>query len=106
MATATPTGWRSTLHGYPLPSPGAIPFATLKSTDAANIVALAAECAALGVPALDTLADYEKCLEQRHVCFAEDVLRFEAPRGEGLLPIVRPMPALDDSFCPSPFSNP
>jgi hypothetical protein len=85
---------------------GAIPFATLKSTDAANIVALAAECAALGVPALDTLADYEKCLERRHVCFAEDVLRFEVPRGEGLLPIVSPMPALDDSFCPSPFSNP
>ncbi len=53
------------------------------------------------MPALDTLADYEECVGRRQVCVAEGLLRVEAPRGEGLLPLVSPMPALDDSSCAS-----
>jgi hypothetical protein len=81
-----------------------ISFDTLKTADGANIQALATECATLGVPALNTLADYETCLVRHHECLTEDLLRFESPFAEGLLGLVNPgPPPLTDVFCPQPF---
>jgi hypothetical protein len=57
-----------------------IGYASLRAARAANLDALASACAAVAVPALDTLADYEQCLVRAETCRLEDVLRLQAPR--------------------------
>ena len=75
-----------------------IAYASLRTTNAANLAALATECAAHGVANLDTLAQYETCLFRQHECRVEDLLRFEAPRAAELLQAVGH--ELRSGFCP------
>jgi len=70
----------------------------LSLAEGANFAALAPTCAAFGVPSLDALDDYEQCLFQQHECLVEQLLRFEAPRAEGLLGLVGR--ELQSPFCP------
>jgi hypothetical protein len=53
-----------------------------------DLDAVTADCAALDVAALGTLADYEECLFRQHECLVEDLLAFEAPRAAELLDLV------------------
>ncbi len=55
-------------------------FAILAAEAGANVGALRPTCAALGVPDLASLADYERCLARHHACAVDDLLRFQAPR--------------------------
>ncbi|MEO7436056.1 MAG: hypothetical protein ABI080_11290, partial [Candidatus Binatia bacterium] len=50
-----------------------------------GFAALSGECAALGVPALDSLANVTTCLEHRHTCRIQQMLETEMPRIEELL---------------------
>jgi hypothetical protein len=65
-----------------------IAYASLRAARAANLDALAGACAAVGVPALDTLADYQQCLLRAEACRVEGVLRVQAPRIAELLGVV------------------
>jgi hypothetical protein len=63
----------------------AVAFSTLEADTGLNLTALAGACAALGVPTLASISDYETCVLRQHVCQAESLLRFEAPRAPDLL---------------------
>ncbi len=60
---------------------GALDFALLRSEIGLHLGATAG-CAAHGVPALDALADYVRCLAGRHTCATDEMVRFEAPRAD------------------------
>ncbi|HEY2389122.1 MAG TPA: hypothetical protein VGK30_19385 [Candidatus Binatia bacterium] len=79
----------------------AINFDALRAATGANLVALAEECAGLGVPAINSIADYETCLIRQHTCNGEDLTRFEVPRAEELLGAITPPATLHSPFCPS-----
>jgi hypothetical protein len=65
-----------------------IPYATLRAARAANLDALADACRAVGVPELDTLADYQQCVLRADACRVEGVLRVQAPRVAELMGVV------------------
>ena len=65
-----------------------IAYATLRAARAANLDALAAGCAAVGVPALESLADYQQCVLRADSCRTDDVLAVQAPRIAELLAVV------------------
>jgi hypothetical protein len=65
-----------------------IAYATLRAARAANLDALAGACAAVGVPALDTLADYQQCVLRADACRVEGILRVQAPRVAELMGVV------------------
>jgi hypothetical protein len=81
-----------------------ISFAVLRASNAANLEALADECAAHGVASLAALDDYGECLRRHHTCRSEEMLRFAAPRAEELLRLIGR--TLHSSFCPSPSPAP
>ncbi len=96
-----------------------VPFATIADAAGLNLDALATECAAFGVPALTTIADYETCVVAQHSCHAEELLRFQAPRAAALLasagqgfstscptPTATPGPTATDTVTPSPTDSP
>lgn len=60
---------------------GALDFALVRSEIGLHLGATA-ECAAYGVPALDSLDDYVRCLAGRHACAIDEIVRFEAPRAD------------------------
>ena len=62
-----------------------IAYATLRAASAANLDALADACAAVGVPTLTTLADYQQCVLRADACRVEGVLTVQAPRVAELL---------------------
>jgi hypothetical protein len=73
-------------------------FVALTGAAGANVDALGAECATLGVDAVTTLDDYATCLLRRHTCASEALLRFEAPRTATLFPTVGHTSS--SAFCP------
>jgi hypothetical protein len=79
----------------------AINFDALRAPTGANLDALAAECAAFGVPAINSIADYETCLIRQHSCRGEELTRFEVPRAEEMLGLITPPATLHSAFCPS-----
>jgi len=79
----------------------AINFDALRAPTGANLDALAPECATFGVPAINSIADYETCLIRQHICHGEELTRFEVPRAEELLGLITPPAALHSAFCPS-----
>jgi hypothetical protein len=81
---------------------GAINFDALRAPTGANLDALAAQCAAFGVPALNSIADYDTCLLRQHTCSGEELARFEIARVEELLGLISPPVALHSPFCPTP----
>lgn len=77
-----------------------IAYATLRAARAANLDALAAACAAVGVPTLDALADYQQCVVRADACRVAGVLAVEVPRLAELLTVAgRP---LLDAACGAP----
>ena len=75
-----------------------IAYATLRAARAAALDALANACAAVGVPALATLADYQQCVVRADACRVEGVLAVQAPRLAELLAVVgRPF---GSAYCP------
>jgi cysteine-rich repeat protein len=64
-----------------------IAYATLRVAGAANLDALASSCAAVGVPALDSLADYQQCVARSEVCRVATLLELQAPRVAELLAV-------------------
>jgi hypothetical protein len=76
-----------------------VEFGRLAAATGANLVALRDECEDLGVLALATPADYAECLLRQHACAAEELVRFEAPRGERLVEEVGR--SLGSPFCPA-----
>ncbi|MEO6025781.1 MAG: exo-alpha-sialidase [Candidatus Binatia bacterium] len=66
-------------------SEGTVAYATLRAARAANLDALADACAAVGVPTLATLADYQQCVLRADSCRVEGVLAIQAPRVAELL---------------------
>jgi hypothetical protein len=60
----------------------ALDFAVLRSEAGANLDGEAARCASFGVPALQSLADYEQCIARQHACAVDELLRFQAPRAD------------------------
>lgn len=62
-----------------------VPYATLRAAPAANLDALGAACASVGVAALDSLADYRQCLLRSGTCRVEALLTAQAPRFVELL---------------------
>jgi hypothetical protein len=77
----------------------ALLFADLRAATGANLGALAPECAAVDVPALDSLADYERCLTRRYRCELEDLARFSVPRADEFLRFMIGQPLRSD-ICP------
>jgi hypothetical protein len=75
-----------------------LPFSELRAPNGANLEALAAECLAVDVAALDNVADYELCLARRARCAVEDVARFAAPRADELLRLIIDTP-LQSAVC-------
>jgi hypothetical protein len=65
-----------------------IAYASLRAAGAANLDALADACADVGVPALDTLADYQQCLLRADACRVEGVVRVQAPRIAELVALI------------------
>jgi cysteine-rich repeat protein len=65
-----------------------VAYASLRAARAANLDALADACRRVGVPALDTLADYQQCLLRADACRVEGVVRLQAPRMAELLGLV------------------
>ncbi|MCC6849054.1 MAG: exo-alpha-sialidase [Deltaproteobacteria bacterium] len=65
-----------------------IPYATLRAAPAANLAALDAACAAVGVPELTSLADYQRCVVRSDACRVEALVAAQAPRAEELLAVV------------------
>jgi hypothetical protein len=65
-----------------------VAYATLRAARAANLDALASACAAVGVPALATLADYQQCVVRADACRIDGVLAVQAPRLAELLALV------------------
>ena len=80
-----------------------IAYATLRAARAANLDALAAGCAAVGVPALASLADYQQCVLRADGCRIDDVLAVQAPRIAELLAVVGR--AFGNPYC-QPLSAP
>ncbi len=80
----------------------AINFDALRAATGANLDALTAECAAFGIPAIGSMADYETCLARQHACGGEELTRFEVPRVEELLGMISPPATLRSPFCPAP----
>lgn len=64
-----------------------IAYATLRAAGAANLDALAASCATVDVPALDTLADYQQCVLRSEACRVATLLELQAPRVAELLAV-------------------
>ena len=62
-----------------------IAYATLRAAGAANLDALAASCAAVGVSALEALADYQQCVSRSEACRVATLLELQAPRVAELL---------------------
>jgi cysteine-rich repeat protein len=79
-----------------------IAYAVLGASNAANLDALAMECALYGVGSLSTLADYKQCVFQQHECRVEELVRFEVPRAEELFGALTPPVDLRSAFCPAP----
>ena len=79
-------------------SVGQIAYDVLRAADAANLDALAAECALYGVPDVATLANFELCVFRQHACRVEELMRFQAPRIEEMLGIVGRQ--FRSAFCP------
>jgi hypothetical protein len=65
-----------------------VAYATLRAASAANLDALVDACAAVGVPDLATLADYQQCVLRADACRVEGVLAVQAPRVSELLAAV------------------
>lgn len=80
----------------------AIDITTLRAARGVNLAASEAKCAAVGVPDVGTLAEYEQCLLQHHACEVADLLRFESPRAEDLLLLVGK--ELSSPLCPKPVT--
>lgn len=64
--------------------PGLAP-STLIDANGLGYGALAADCAALGVPTLDGAAAVTECLERQHACRVEQILESRTPRLHELL---------------------
>ena len=75
-------------------------YATLRAADAANLDGLGAACAAVGVPALASLADYQQCVVRADTCRVASLLAVQAPRVAELLTLVG-RPSLD-AACHAP----
>ncbi|MCC6763222.1 MAG: hypothetical protein IT293_01035 [Deltaproteobacteria bacterium] len=75
-----------------------IPYATLRAARAANLDALDATCAAVDVPSLASLADYQQCVLRTGACRVEALLAAQAPRADELLAMVGH--SLASSGCP------
>jgi len=74
------------------------PFAALSAADGANVAALGATCASLGIPSLDGIAAWRACVTRTAACQAGELMRQVYPRGiERLAAVGRP--ALQP-FCP------
>jgi hypothetical protein len=65
-----------------------IPYATLRAATAANLDALAATCAAVGVTRLDGIADYRTCVLRAQACRLDAALATAVPRLPELLGLV------------------
>ncbi len=76
-----------------------LPFVQLLAANGAHVEAVAAQCAALGVPSLDSIADYESCLVRQHRCRVEELVRFAAPRADELFRFLLGHPLRSD-LCP------
>jgi PKD repeat protein len=85
------TGAAAKLAAAITKSCGKAPFALadLLESGGLGFAALGGECAALGVPSLDSLADVSSCLERRHTCRVEQMIETEMPRVEELLEVTR-----------------
>jgi hypothetical protein len=77
-----------------------LPFAQLLAATGAHVEALAAQCAVVGVPSLDSIADYERCVVRQQRCSVEELVRFTAPRADELLRFLIQHPLRSD-LCPS-----
>src|SRR4029078_6213390 len=82
---------------------GGLPFATLAAASGLNLTGLAAQCAAVGVPNVDTLDAYAACVERTHVCAADETVAFAVPRVTDLL--ARAHRSFGESFGPAPASD-
>ncbi len=80
-----------------------IDYDTLRAADAANLDALAVECALYGVASLATLDDFELCVLRQHECRVEELMRFQAPRIDELLGIVGRQ--FRSAFCSDPDAD-
>ena len=87
--TAPGTGAAGKLAGAIAKSCSKAPLALadLLESGGLGFAALDGECAALGVPALGSLADVSTCLERRHTCRVRQMLETEMPRDEELLDV-------------------
>jgi hypothetical protein len=65
-----------------------VPFDTLRSESAANLLALSCECAAVGEPVIESLEDFARCLLKQHECRLRDLVPFAVPRVDELLATV------------------
>lgn len=65
-----------------------VAYATLRAAGAANLDALTASCASVGVASLDDLADYQQCVLRGEACRVATLLRLQAPRVAELLGVV------------------
>jgi cysteine-rich repeat protein len=64
-----------------------IAYATLRAAGAANLDALGASCDAVGVPVLESLADYQQCVLRSEACGVATLLELQAPRVAELLAV-------------------
>jgi len=78
-----------------------VDVAALVAANGGDVGALAIDCAAHGVVALATLADFEQCLQRTHDCLVEDLMFLEAPRTGQLLADGGQI--FSSPFCPAPL---
>ena len=76
-------------------------YDVLRQPAAADLDALAAECALAGVPTITNLGDYTSCLERQHACRVTTLLRVAMPRAVPLIEALDP-PFAFPAPCPAP----
>jgi len=74
-----------------------LPFTELGADQGLGLAKIDAACAAVGVDALGSLADYQTCLARQHQCLVRDLLQFGTPRAGEVLRLVGDKAP---SFCP------
>ena len=78
-------------------------FAVLREPAAANLDALAGECAGAGVATLASLDDYAACVVRQHACRATTLLRAAMPRAISLIDAAAVVPPFAfPTVCPAP----
>jgi cysteine-rich repeat protein len=83
-----------------------VPIEVLTSQSGANIGTLACECNAVNIPDVQTLDDYLACSRLHHECRVAQLIRFAAPRLDGLLENTDSTKVLEDILCAIPPDAP